>query len=126
MKMISFNSVRHSFPFPPSFQYQDVPPPSLDYELPADEPTPLEQPPSKNASSSSMDTDAETDSAYQYISNPYRYIFAGLVFFVIPAVAFVLLGGVQWLRRVTGWELGASGRPGSRRGKYSMVRDLEK
>jgi len=90
-------------------------PPDLDDSLP--------QPPAGDFSE-----DANTDSeVYQYISNPYRYIFAGLIFFVIPAIAFVLLGGVQWLRRVTGWELAGLGRLGApRRGKYTMVRDLEK
>ncbi|KAG8995277.1 Peptidyl-prolyl cis-trans isomerase B [Tulasnella sp. JGI-2019a] len=69
----------------------------------------------------------DADSAYTYISNPFRYFFAGLVFFIIPFVAFVLLGGVQWLRRTTGWELGGSKSTLSRRGgKYSALRDLEK
>ncbi|KAG8871140.1 Peptidyl-prolyl cis-trans isomerase B [Tulasnella sp. 332] len=66
--------------------------------------------------------DSDTDSAYTYISNPYRYLFAGLIFFVIPSVAFVLLGGVQWIRRIMGQEPGGA----SRRGKYSALRDMEK
>jgi len=51
------------------------------------------------------------------------YLFAGLVFFVIPAVAFVLLGGVQWIKRLAGQDVVGGG---VRRGKYTALRDLEK
>ncbi|KAG9001460.1 Peptidyl-prolyl cis-trans isomerase B [Tulasnella sp. 427] len=82
----------------------------------------ISTPPSTTTAGSVAD-----EEVYQYISNPYRYVLAGIVFFIVPAVAFYLLGGVRWLRRVTGWELAVlgSGR-GGRKGKYSMVRDLEK
>ena len=44
---------------------------------------------------------------------------AGLVFLVIPTVAFVLLGGVRWLKRVLGLGRGD-------KGSYSRVNgDIE-
>jgi len=45
---------------------------------------------------------------------------AGLFFLVIPAVAFVLLGGVQKVKKA----LGAS--TGKTTGKYTRLQDLEK
>jgi len=50
---------------------------------------------------------------------PYRYTLAGLFFFVIPAVIFYMLGGVRWAKRVLGSDAGPKGR-------YQMVKDLEK
>ncbi|KAG8899444.1 hypothetical protein FRC01_010552, partial [Tulasnella sp. 417] len=79
----------------------------------------------KTSASSTPAAAVTDDEVYQYISDPYRYGLAAIVFFIVPAVAFYLLGGVRWLRRVTGWELAMLGR-GARKGKYTMTRDLEK
>ncbi|KAG8967872.1 hypothetical protein FRC03_009159 [Tulasnella sp. 419] len=76
--------------------------------------------PSPSTPSSSKDKSA--DEEYEYISNPYRYVFAGIVFFVIPSVVFVLAGGLRWLKRITGRDMGR----GSKGGRYAMVKDLEK
>ncbi|KAG9049574.1 Peptidyl-prolyl cis-trans isomerase B [Tulasnella sp. UAMH 9824] len=79
----------------------------------------------KTSVSSTPAAAVTNNEVYQSISDPYRYGLAGIIFFIVPAVAFYLLGGVRWLRRVTGWELAFLGS-GGRKGKYTMTRDLEK
>ena len=47
---------------------------------------------------------------------------AALFFLVIPIVAFVLLGGVQKVKKLLGYDSKGKGRSG----KYSRLEDLEK
>lgn len=47
---------------------------------------------------------------------------AAIFFLVIPTVAFVLLGGVQKVKRLLGYDVKGKGRVG----KYSRLEDLEK
>jgi len=55
---------------------------------------------------------------YSQISSPTRYAFLGLIFLVVPSIAFVYLGGLRWVKRVL--------RGGQ--GQYTKVKsdDLEK
>jgi len=47
---------------------------------------------------------------------------AAVFFLVIPTVAFVLLGGVQKVKRLLGYDMKGKARAG----KYSRLEDLEK
>jgi hypothetical protein len=47
---------------------------------------------------------------------------AAAFFLIIPTVAFVLLGGVQKVKKLLGYDVKGKGRAG----KYSRLEDLEK
>jgi len=47
---------------------------------------------------------------------------AAIFFLVIPTVAFVLLGGVQKVKKLLGYDVKGKGRVG----KYTRLEDLEK
>lgn len=67
----------------------------------------------------SEEADSTNENDYAGISSPTRYLVAAFFFLVIPAVAFVLLGGVQKLKRALGVGSGKGG-------KYTRLQDLEK
>ena len=51
-----------------------------------------------------------------------KLFIAAMFFLIIPIVAFVLLGGVQKVKRLLGYDVKGKGRAG----KYSRIEDLEK
>jgi len=62
-------------------------------------------------------------------TTPFKYeisfgklFIAAIFFLVIPTVAFVLLGGIQKVKRLLGCDVKGKGRTG----KYSRLEDLEK
>lgn len=74
--------------------------------------------------------------SYSTLASPLNYALAVFVFMVVPAVLFVWLGGVRWLKRALGAGQKRSRSPGGSRGgsrdigkgEYTVVQseDLEK
>jgi len=61
-----------------------------------------------------------TPSSYEISS--WQLFIAAIFFLVIPTVAFLLLGGVQKVKRLLGYDVKGKGRTG----KYERLEDLEK
>lgn len=65
---------------------------------------------------------ASPSSATPFNYSSGKLIIAAMFFLIIPIVAFVLLGGVQKVKRLLGYDVKGKGRAG----KYSRLEDLEK
>lgn len=59
---------------------------------------------------------------FNYEISSGQLFIAAVFFLVIPTVAFVLLGGVQKVKKLLGYNVKGKGRAG----KYSRLEDLEK
>lgn len=63
-----------------------------------------------------------SDTPSNYEISPVQLFIAALFFLIIPTVAFVLLGGVQKVKKILGYDVKGKGRAG----KYTRLEDLEK
>ena len=59
---------------------------------------------------------------FNYEISSGQLFIAAIFFLIIPTVAFVLLGGVQKVKKVLGYDVKGKGRAG----KYARLEDLEK
>ncbi|KAG8690550.1 Peptidyl-prolyl cis-trans isomerase B [Ceratobasidium sp. 423] len=75
-------------------------------------------------------TKEQQEEPYKMLSSPLHYLLILLVFVVIPATAFVLLGGMRLVRRVLGRDVKGKGRERDsrdwrNRGRYGRLADDE-